>query len=110
MTGAHPTGDGGRDREVVRRGIRAGLLTWAVAGGLLLVATVLLGGGGRLGLVAVMMGLVVGSLVASGWLLLAGILDMLADHRPGRRRLTWTAATVVFTFLSPILVLGAMGA
>lgn len=104
-----PVTSSGRDAEVVRRGLRAGLLTWAVVGGLLLVAAVLVGGTGRLGLVAVMMGFVSGTLVTGGWLLLAGILDLAADRRLGRRRLAWTLGAVLAAFLSPVLIVGALG-
>jgi hypothetical protein len=47
--------------------------------------------------------------VASGWLILALFLDVLADQRATRRRLAWTAGVVLFTMASPMLVLGAQG-
>lgn len=99
-----------RDAEVVRRARRAGLATWAGAGGGLAVWSALAGGGGRTGLVAVTVGLLLGAVVCAGWLLLAGILDLLADQRPGRRRLLWTAGAVLLVLVSPMLVLGAAGA
>jgi len=84
-------------------------LTWAVTGVPLLVAAVAGGGGGTVGLAAVLLTLTLGGLVASGWLLLAGILDVTAGERPGRRRLVWTAAVVMATLLSPLLLVAARG-
>lgn len=99
-----------RDRETVRRGLRAGLLTWAAVAAALVVGALVTGGSGRAGAVAVALGLVVGALVASGWLLLALALDLLAGRFPDRRRTLWTAGVVLFTLLSPVFVVGAHGA
>jgi hypothetical protein len=105
--GAHTRPD--RDRETVRRALRAGGLTWAVVGGLLVASVLYAGGDGRAGLAAVLLGMVFGGMVASGWLLVAAGLDLLADEPPSRRRAAWTVAVVVATMLSPVLVLGAGG-
>lgn len=98
-----------RDVAVVRLALRAGGVVWAVVAGLLLSVVLLGGHGGRAGLAAVLSGLVAGAAVTSGWLLLAGVLDLLADVPVGRRRLAWTAGAVLLTLASPILVLGAAG-
>jgi hypothetical protein len=107
--GARARPDRDRDRETVRRALRAGGLTWAVVGGLLVASVLYAGGDGRAGLAAVLLGMVFGGMVASGWLLVAAGLDLLADEPPSRRRAAWTVAVVVATMLSPVLVLGAGG-
>jgi hypothetical protein len=99
-----------RDTEVVRRGLRAGLLTAVVVGGVLVGGALLAGGGGRTGFVAVVAGFAAGAVALTVWLLLAGVLDLLADHRPGRRRLVWTLGAVLATILSPLLLIAAAGA
>lgn len=98
-----------RDAAALRRGLLAGGIAWLVGGGLLLGLTIAAGGGGRAGVRVVMLGLVLGLVVASGWLLLALVVDVLGDQVPGWRRLAVTAAVVVVTFLSPVFVVGAQG-
>jgi hypothetical protein len=98
-----------RDRETVRRALRAGGATWAVVGGALVASVLNAGGDGRAGLAAVLLGLVFAGMVASGWLLVAAGLDLLADETPSRRRVVWTVAVVLATMLSPVLVMGAGG-
>ena len=55
-------------------------------------------------------GICLGALVSSAWLLLATALDLLADQPPGARRLWWLLGVVGFAFLAPALILGAQGA
>lgn len=99
-----------RDVITVRRALVAGGGVWAV-GGLALVGVVLAAGGdGAAGLAAALLALVCGALVASGWLLLAALLDLVAGARISRRRTVITAAVVLFTFASPMLVVGAQAA
>lgn len=99
-----------RDRTTVRRALRAGVVVWVLTGVPLVAVVAGAEGDGAAGLVAVMMGLVVGSVVASAWLMLAAALDLLAHERPGRRRVLWTVGVVVFTFASPLLVVAAQAA
>jgi hypothetical protein len=106
-SGEPPPAD--RDRRIVRRALVAGAATWAVLSVLLLAATLVAGLGGREGLTVVLLALCFGGAVASGWLILALFLDVLADQRATRRRLAWTAGVVLFTMASPMLVLGAQG-
>ena len=103
---------GGADRErtTVRRGLVAGGVVWAVTAGPLVVVVVRAGGDGAAGLVAVMMGLVAGSVAASAWLMLAAALDLLAGETPGRRRALWTVGVVVFALASPMLIVAAQAA
>lgn len=99
-----------RDRTTVRRALGAGLLVWICTGAALVAVVIGAGGDGAAGLVAVSMGLVVGSVIASAWLMLAAALDLLADHPPSRRRALWTVGVVVFTFATPLLVVAAQAA
>ncbi len=98
-----------RDRTTLRRGLLAGGIAWAGVAVPRVVAAALGGAGGRTGLAAVLLGLCCGGLVASGWLLLAVLLDTLAGEPPGARRLRWTAAVVALTACSPVLFLAAGG-
>jgi hypothetical protein len=98
-----------RDALVVRRALRAGGLTWLVIGGLLLASVLNAGGGGQAGMAALLLGLVFAGVVTSAWLLLATVLDLLADDPPSRRRILFTAGVTLFTLLSPVLVAGARG-
>lgn len=99
-----------RERTTVRRGLVAGALVGVVTGSPLVVTVVRAGGDGATGLVAVMMGLVAGAVVASAWLVLAAVLDLLAGEPPGRRRALWTVGVVVFTLASPMLIVAAQAA
>lgn len=98
-----------RDRTTVRRALLAGALTSTVTGLPLLVAAVVGGQGGAVGLATVLLALTLGGMVASAWLLLGSILDVRAGERPGTRRLVWTAALVGVTLLSPLLLVAARG-
>lgn len=98
-----------RDRTTVRRALLAGALTSTVIGLPLLVSAVVGGQGGAVALATVLLGLTLGGLVASAWLLLAGILDVMAGERPGLRRMVWTAALVGVTLVSPLLLVAARG-
>jgi hypothetical protein len=98
-----------RDARIVRRALRAGLVTWTTLAVALILAIRLAGLGGRAGLVVVMLALCLGSGVSSLWLLLALLLDGFADEQVSRRRLLWTAAVVIFTLISPMFVLFVQG-
>ena len=96
-----------RDATVVRRAVRAGAVVWA--GSALVLVVVAVGAGGRAAALGVTLGFVAGAIVTAAWLLVAGILDMLADHHLGRRRLVWTAGALLVALVGPILVVGAAG-
>lgn len=98
-----------REARTVRRGLAAGGVVWLTGSAVLVAVTVAAGGSGRDGLTAVLAALVGGAVTASGWLLLAAWLDLVAEEPPGRRRVVWTVAVVAFTFVSPLLVLGVHG-
>jgi hypothetical protein len=98
-----------RDGRIVRRALLAGLIVWGVLSALLLSSIAVLGLGGREGATVVFLALCFGSATSSLWLLLALVLDTLAGERVGRRRLLWTAGAVLFTMITPVLVLGAQG-
>lgn len=93
------------DRRAVRRALAAGAGTGLVVGGVLGVG--LAPGGGRIVAAGVLLGIATGALVASLWALVGVGLDVLAGQRPGRRRLAWCAALVVFALLASGLALGA---
>lgn len=82
---------------------------WAGLSAVLVGITVVSGGSGRDGLVAVLAALVAGAVTASGWLLLAALLDLLAEEPPSRGRMVLTVAVLLLALLSPVLVLGAHG-
>lgn len=106
------TGDRQRaaDRRVVRRAVAAGA-TVTVLSAIAAVAGVLaVGGSGALGLAGVLGAVTIGSLVTSAWLLLSVLFDLLAGDAPGGLRVRWTIGAVVFAFMAPILVLGALSA
>lgn len=97
------------DRRVVRRALLAGALVWTFVAGVLLAGVIGSGGPGRHGLVVVLLGLTLGTLVAAGWLLLSIILDLLAGTAPGRHRVRWAASLFAVAVVCPMLVLGAAG-
>lgn len=92
----------------MRRALIAGAVAGAVVG-LPLFAASVPRGGGRAGLVALLMGVTVGGIVASLWLLLAALLDLAAGQAPSGRRLAWTAAVVLAAAACPVLLLAAGG-
>jgi Na+/melibiose symporter-like transporter len=97
-----------RDRTTLRRALAAGAIACVVVG-LPLFAAAVPRGGGRAGLVALLLGLTVGGIVASLWLLLAALLDLLAGHTPSDARLLWTLGVVLAAAASPVLLLAAGG-
>ena len=99
-----------RDQRIVRRALRAGLAVWLVTAVIIGAGFTMAGGGGRAGLLAAMMGLVLGALVMTTWLLLSVLLDLFAGVQPGRNRVWWTVGAFSFSFISPALVLGAAAA
>ncbi|MGI9016677.1 MAG: hypothetical protein ACR2HR_06165 [Euzebya sp.] len=91
------------DRRTVRRALRTGgivALVMTVATGL---ANAAFGGDGITAGIWFTSSLVVGALVASGWLILALLLDLIAGVLPGRRRMWWTVGLFAVAFVSPIL-------
>ena len=90
----------------MRRGLRAG----GVAGVLVIVLllSLSLSGDGPGGAVVVSAGIALGSLVLAAWLLLAGLLDVLAGEVPSRRRVAWTVGAVLLAMLGPFLLIGAV--
>ncbi|QBI21708.1 hypothetical protein ER308_20480 [Egibacter rhizosphaerae] len=109
---AHPSNDGdvpqgpSRDTEVIRRARRAGGLVALTVGGLLVTGVVGLGGSGRAGGLAALVGLLFGVMVTAGWLVLAGLLDLAADELPSRRRVVWTIASAAMAGSLPPLLVG----
>ena len=97
-----------RDRTTVRRGLRAGLVA-TLAVGLPLVGVTLLRQAELAG-VALVSAIVVGILVAAGWLLLAVLLDVWAGEFPGVRRAVITGVFAVLALLGPYVVLIAAAA
>jgi hypothetical protein len=98
-----------RDRTMVRRALTAGGIMWALIGAPLMIAVIVGGGTGQAGLATLFLGLTFGGLVASAWLLVGTLLDLLAGEVPGRRRIVWIAVVLGFTFASPLLVAAAGG-
>lgn len=98
-----------RDRTTVRRALLAGTVAWGVVSLPLLVAVAVRGGSGQVGLAVVLLGLTVAGLVASAWLLLAVLLDLLAGEPPSAARLLITAGVVLLTGVAPVLFLAAGG-
>lgn len=94
---------------MVRRAMIAGGITWAVLGLPLFTAVIVGGGDGRAGLATLLLALVFGGVIASAWLLVGTLLDLLAGEVPGRRRIVWMVLILGFTFISPLLVAGAEG-
>jgi hypothetical protein len=109
VTRPAPAPDAGRDRRVVRRGLLAGGVVWAVLGVALAVSQTAAGGGGRGVLAGILLGLVLGLIVASGWLLLALLVDIIAGQVPTRRRVATSVAVLGAAMLSPLLLLAAGG-
>lgn len=115
-SGASGTSDTGVDRpagatdRVLRRALVAGIVVAAVVAALLAGAVLWDGGGGALGLAALLSGVTVGALTASGWLLLALLLDLLAGRVPGVRRLWWALGLAALGFIGPVFILGALSA
>ena len=96
-----------RDAVVVRRAVRAGLVVWAASA--LILGLVAGQAGGRAAALGVTLGFAAGAVVTAGWLLIAGVLDMLADQHLGRRRMLWTLGSLLVSLVAPILVVGAAG-
>lgn len=90
----------------VRRAVLAGALTAVGVAALLL--PVDLAGTGRASPLVVFVGLTVGALVTTAWLLLATVLDVFAGHRIGLRRALWTAVATLVALLSPFLLVAAI--
>jgi hypothetical protein len=98
------------DRRVVRRALRAGAAAGAALAVAALAANAAFGGDGAAALVWALSALVVGLLVAAGWLVLAALLDLVAGVLPGRRRLAWTAGLFAAAFVAPVLPSAALRA
>lgn len=91
------------DRRTLRRAVRAGVATATALALLGLIANAAFGGDGLSAGVWVASAVVVGLLMASGWLVLALLLDLIAGHVPGQRRVIWTAVLFAVAFVSPVL-------
>lgn len=98
-----------RDAEVVRRGLRAGGAVATVLGVLLVGRVLALGTGGDAGVVAALAALTAGAIVTAAWLVLAGLLDLFADHVPSRRRVVWTVGAAGIAGSMPLVTLAAQG-
>lgn len=98
-----------RDRRVVRRGLTLGLVLWLLCAVVLVAAALWADAGGRAVLVGVTLAWTVGVIGAAAWLLVAGVVDLVADLSVSRRRLWWTVGVTLLAFVSPVLVLGAAG-
>ena len=96
------------DRRVVRRALAAGGSVAAVVAAAMVAGVLAVGGSGALGLAAVVGAITVGSLVTAAWLLVSVFFDLLANQRPGRHRVLWTIGMVLFAFIAPVLLLGAL--
>lgn len=96
-----------REARTLRRALLAGAGTAVVVGGGLAIG--LAAGGGAVSAVAALLGLALGLVVASGWLLLAALLDLVAGQRVGRARIAVTGTLLLATALVPLLVAAAGG-
>lgn len=96
-----------RDRVTVRRGLVAGGVTWALAGGGLVAG--MAPAGGQASAAGLLLGLVLGGIVASAWLLLALAIDLWTRQPIGRRRWIWTVAVTLATAVAPVLPVAALG-
>lgn len=102
---------GERDRVTVRRGLIAGAVVWAAVS--LLLAVNGLAGGLTLAAVPYQVALAapLGGIVASFWVWLANLLDVLAGERPSRRRWLWALGLTVGTaFVLPLVLATSVGA
>lgn len=90
-----------RDRATVRRALAAGAVVWlAAALGLGVSSALSRTLSGEAALLVAALGLVVGGLAATCWLVLAAWLDLRAGEPPGLRRWLWTAAVLVIAVLA----------
>ena len=99
MTDQQNDGDHPAD-DAVRRSLRAG----ALVGGLTAIVTGLwfsASGGGPGVVLGLTLGFFVGLAVASGWLMLAMVVDAMAGERLSARRIRWTAGLVAACFIAP---------
>ncbi|GEM_PF-3202106 len=96
-----------REARTLRRALLAGAVVWLAAGGALGVA--LAPAGGDASALGVLLGLALALVVASGWLLLAALLDLLAGQPVGRLRTAVTALLVLATVVVPLLIAAAGG-
>lgn len=96
------------DRRVLRRAVRAGVLTACLLAFLLTCANVVFGGDLAAALVWITSSIVVGTLVTAGWMVLALGLDLHAGHTPSRRRVVWTLLAFGVAFVSPMLPSAAL--
>lgn len=97
-----------RDRTTLRRALAAGGVVAALISLPLVVAAVA-AGDARAGFVGVLLGLTVGGIVASMWMLLAALLDLAAGQALGGARLLWTLGVVLAAAAAPVLLLAAGG-
>ena len=94
-----------RNRVTVRRAVRAGL----IAGGLGAAVMLALAVQGKVSGAAVPAAAIAGwGVVASAWLLLAALLDVLAGEPPNLRRVVWTVVATLIAMLAPFVLLGTL--
>lgn len=91
------------DRRILRRAVRAGGVIAAALALVGVTANIAFGGDGLSAGIWVGSAVVVGLLVASGWMILALLLDLIAGEVPGHRRVIWTAVLFALAFVSPVL-------
>ena len=104
------TAHGERDRVTVRRGLIAGAVVWAAVSAVLVVNGLV--GGLTVGAVPYQVALAapLGGIVASFWVWLANLLDVLAGERPSRRRWLWALGLTVGTaFALPLVLATSVG-
>ena len=94
-----------RNRTTVRRALKAGGIVGAAAAVAALAGVV---AGAVPGSLVIAAALAASSLVASTWLLLAAVLDVMAGELPDGRRTAWTAAATLLAMLGPFLLLGTL--
>lgn len=94
---------------MLRRALLAGMVIAAVVGAPLLAAVVLGGGTGAQGLAVMILAVALGGLVATVWLLVGTLLDVLAGEAPGRYRAV-SLAVVGGTSLLTFVLAAAAGA
>lgn len=105
-----PTPHGPRDRTTIRRALIAGAVVWALVGGGLAALALADGLGARAAVANVVLGLPFGGVLATFWLWLANLLDVVAGEPPSRRRWLWAlASTLGLAFVVPLLLAASVG-
>ena len=101
---------GPRDVESIRRGLRAGGVVWAAAALVLVTLSATQGLTWVAVRTGIALGLVFGAIVATGWVWLSVLLDVLANVPPSRRRwLTALGLTAFMTVVAPVIFVVVAG-